>query len=339
MAAEVAGNIKSKEETKEKNMFSSRWIKYGLMVFSLLFFVTYVLELDAYARIGGSRSFGSRGSRSYSTPASPQSSPSSPSRQMGAAPSAPAAAPQSGGFLRGMAGGLVGGMIGGMLFRSLGFAGEGTTGGGGIGIFEILLMAGILYGIWWYMKKRRREAEATAGSCYSTAAGQASQPSSYAPSYGGGPAESGIDDGIGHIRQMDSAFDEQKFKEQCLDSFFQIQGAWANRNMSSVRSMFTDEMYRIIQTDADELRKKKQINRLDNIAVRNVEINEVWQEAGNDFITVRFYANLLDYTVDETTGTVLSGSKTDPVKFEEFWTFTRPVGSNPWQLSAINQLS
>lgn len=320
-------------------MFSSRWIKYGLMIFSLFFFVTYVLELDAYARIGGSRSFGSRGSRSYSTPASPQSSPASPSRQMGAAPSAPAAAPQSGGFLRGMAGGLVGGMIGGMLFRSLGFAGDGTTGGGGIGLFEILLMAGILYGIWWYIKRRRQAAEATAGSYYSTAAGQASQPSSYAPSYGGGPAESGIDDGIGHIRQMDSAFDEQKFKEQCLDSFFRIQGAWANRSMSSVRNMFTDEMYRIIQADADELRRKKQINRLDNIAVRKVEITEVWQEAGNDFITVRFYANLLDYTVDETTGTVLSGSKTDPVKFEEFWTFTRPVGSNPWQLSAINQLS
>ena len=32
-----------------------------------------------------------------------------------------------------------------------------------------------------------------------------------------------------------------------------------------------------------------------------------------------------------------SGSKTEPVKFEEYWAFTRPVGNNPWQLSAINQ--
>ena len=55
------------------------------------------------------------------------------------------------------------------------------------------------------------------------------------------------------------------------------------------------------------------------------------------YITVRFYANLLDYTVDETTGQVVSGSKTEPVKFEEYWTFTRPVGNNPWQLSAITQ--
>ncbi len=58
---------------------------------------------------------------------------------------------------------------------------------------------------------------------------------------------------------------------------------------------------------------------------------------GCDFITVLFTANLLDYTTDETTGEVVAGSKTEPVKFEEFWTVTRPVGNNPWRLSAINQ--
>jgi len=71
--------------------------------------------------------------------------------------------------------------------------------------------------------------------------------------------------------------------------------------------------------------------------VRSVDISEAWQESGQDFITVRIYANLLDYTVDEKTDQVLSGSKTEPVKFEEYWTFTRQVGNNPWQLSAIQQ--
>jgi predicted lipid-binding transport protein (Tim44 family) len=52
---------------------------------------------------------------------------------------------------------------------------------------------------------------------------------------------------------------------------------------------------------------------------------------------VRVLANLLDYNVDETTGQVVEGSKTDPVKFEEYWTFTRSVGDNAWKLSAINQ--
>ncbi len=136
---------------------------------------------------------------------------------------------------------------------------------------------------------------------------------------------------------MDSYFDQRRFIDLTTDNFFKIQGAWANRDMSTVSHLLTDEMRRIIQGDAERLRQEKKINRLDNIAVRTVEIVEAWQESGQDFITVRFHANLLDYTVDETTGQVVTGSKTEPVKFEEYWTFTRNVGNNPWRLSAINQ--
>ncbi|HPK52865.1 MAG TPA: Tim44 domain-containing protein [Smithellaceae bacterium] len=318
-------------------MFSGKWIKYGLLIFGLLFFVTYVLELDAYARVGGGRSFGSRGTRSYSAPGSPATTPSSPSRQVGPSPAAPAPS-QSGGLMRGLAGGIVGGIIGGMLFRSLGFAGENGAAAGGIGLVEIILIAGILYGIWWYLKKRRREAEANAGA-YNMASMAGTQQAAYGPSAGQPLPEAEIDMGIGHIRQMDGSFDEQKFKEKCLDAFFKVQGAWANRDLSGIRGMLTDEIYRILQSDADDLRREKRINRLENIAVRSVELTEAWQEAGHDFITIRFTANLLDYTTDEATGAVVCGSRTEPVKFEEFWTFTRPVGANSWRLSAINQPS
>ena len=325
-------------------MFSSRWARNGLMIFSLFFLVFYVLEIDAFARAGGGRSMGSMGSRSFSAP---RSSSPSPSRQFSPTPSSPMnqpfQQPQSGGFLRSMAGGLVGGMIGGMLFRSMGFAGGGGIGGGGIGLFEIILIGLILYGVWWYIKKKRREAEETGSpSYYREAQGSQQLPygsSSYAPAYEQQPATNDLDAGLGYLRQMDASFDEQRFKDQCLDNFFKVQGAFANRDMSVIRSQFTDEMFGILQRDASELKQLKRINRLENIAVRTVDITEVWQEAGKDFITVRYYANLLDYTVDEDSGQVVSGSKTEPVKFEEYWTFTRPVGNNPWQLSAINQAS
>ena len=93
----------------------------------------------------------------------------------------------------------------------------------------------------------------------------------------------------------------------------------------------------ILEKDLQELKAKGQINRLENIAVRQVEISEVWQEQGQDYITVGFLANLLDYTVDANTNLVLAGSDTEPVKFEEDWTFTRPTGSGAWKLSAITQ--
>ena len=146
-----------------------------------------------------------------------------------------------------------------------------------------------------------------------------------------------MSDGISYIRQMDPSFDEGRFKETAMDIFFKLQGAWMNRDLSSVDTLLTDEMKGIIQRDIDNLLREKKVNRLENIAVRNIEIVEAWQESGQDFLTVLFTANLLDYTTDDSTGKVVEGSKTDPVKFEEFWTFTRALGNNPWKLSAINQ--
>ena len=320
-------------------MFKNRWAKGCLVLLTFYFLCFYVLPLDAFARVSGGRSMGSRGSRSstppgsYSTPRSTQPSPA-PSQPL----SQPTPQPQ-GSLLRGVMGGMMGGILGGMLFRSLGFGGDlGAEGGGGIGLFEILLIGALLFGVYWYIKRRRQAALANA--YYQSSMGTAEP--SYQPSYGQSyeqPREEDRDlgKGLGYIRQMDSSFDEKKFQDLCMDHFFKIQGAWTNRDMSGAKNLLTEEMLRIIQDDAERLRSERKMNKLENIAVRSVDIVEAWQESGRDYITVKLYANLLDYTIDETTGQVVSGSKTEPVKFEEYWTFTRPVGNNPWQLSAINQ--
>ena len=308
--------------------------KHALKVFTVLATIMLVsvtvLEFDAHARAGGgSRSMGSAGSRSYSRPASP-----APSRPQQAAPAPGYQPPASGGFLRSMAGGMAGGLLGGMLFRSLGFGGMGGGMGGGIGLFEIILLAGIGYLIYRYIKKNREgrsvnsfEPETYRGGNV-TPISQGYQTTS--------PGVEDVETGLAHIRQFDSYFDENRYNDLVMDNFFKIQGAWMNRDLAPVQGILSDEMRRVFQGDIDELIRDKQINRLENIAVRKVDIVEAWQESGQDYINTLIYANLLDYTTDES-GTVLSGSKSDPVKFEEYWTFTRPVGNNPWKLSAIDQ--
>ncbi|MDD2851677.1 MAG: Tim44 domain-containing protein [Desulfuromonadaceae bacterium] len=303
---------------------------FVLLAAIMLISVT-VMEHEADARAGRSRSMGSRGSRSYSQPASPYSQPS-PSRPYQTAPSPGYQPPASGGFLRSMAGGIAGGMLGGMLFRSLGFGGMGGGfGGGGIGMFDILLLAGIGYFIYRYIMRNRARNEAGASSRYDNVTPISPE---YAPAQLSAPDD--VDTGIAHIRQFDNSFDETRYRDLVMDNFFKIQGAWMNRDLSTVQSILTDEMKRIFQSDIDTLLRDKQINRLENIAVRKVGIVEAWQESGQDYINTLIYANLLDYTTDES-GSVLNGSKSDPVKFEEYWTFTRPIGTNSWKLSAIDQ--
>jgi len=293
--------------------------------FAALFLITVTItEQIAYARAGGGRSFGGRGSRTFSRPASP-SSPA-PGSQSAPAYSQPNVTRPGSGLLRSLGMGLAGGFLGSMLFRGLGSGSTGWgEGSGGVGPLELIVIGGL--GLMLYrMYKRRRE-----GSGRSSVFGNGGL-------FGGNTENTYTgQSSLSDIMMSDPSFDESRFKDNVMDMFFKIQAAWMNRDLSPAKSLFTDEMKNIFQEDIDAMIGAKQINRLENIAVRNVEISEAWQESGKDYITALIYANILDYTVDEHDGAVVKGSKTEPAKFEEYWTFTRPSGANRWMLSAINQ--
>ena len=293
------------------------------------------MTVEAFARIGGSRSYGSRGSRSMSTPtrpstpSTPSSTATSPSTSTSATPTPGATPsqvppPQTGGFMRGMMGGLAGGFLGSMLFGGLG-------GGGGFGLLDIILLGGLAYLGYRFFMKRRQEQAAWSPQGAGTTPGPYAVQAAVADTAGEDRTK-----GLEYIRRMDPAFDAKGFGETASDAFFRLQGGWTRRDLSPVSGLLTDEMRATLQADADALKAKGQINRLENISVRNVEITEAWQESGQDYVTVLFQANLLDFTTTEA-GKVLSGSDAVPVKFEEFWTFTRPVGPGAWRLSAIQQ--
>jgi predicted lipid-binding transport protein (Tim44 family) len=107
------------------------------------------------------------------------------------------------------------------------------------------------------------------------------------------------------------------------------------RELAGVREYLTPEMAAVLQAQCDRLRSARQTNRVERLDIRRVEVTEAWQEGGQDYVTVLVAASMLDYTVDDATSTVVDGSRTAPQDIEDFWTLARPVGNNPWKLSAI----
>ncbi|MBZ0154591.1 MAG: Tim44 domain-containing protein [Alphaproteobacteria bacterium] len=322
-------------------------VKKVLLVLAIFTFFAVYLEESAFARAGrsggsGGSSLGSRGSRTYSAPSRPAPSQNTYQNQQSSALPQQPAAPQSGGFLRNMAGGLAGGFLGAMLFRSLGFGGGmGGMGGGGIGLIEILLIAGIGFVIYKMVRSRRQAAPAYGGY----QGRQQDYSGNYQPprditrdTIPVAPSRNDAAAGLAHIRAYDSSFDEGRFREKATDIFFKVQAAWMNRDLESSRQLFARDIYDTLHADLSRMKAEGRINRLENIAMRGVEITEAWQEQGKDFVTVAITANVLDYETDES-GRLLEGSKTEPVKFMEYWTFVKPSGSGTgtWQLSAIQQ--
>jgi predicted lipid-binding transport protein (Tim44 family) len=285
----------------------------------------------------------------YTPPSSPGYSPTTPSRspltpQTPPVQPSPYSANPTGGFWRNVGGGLMGGFAGGMLAHWLfgsspAQAGPpGTGGGSSFSLLDLILLVGIGYLAYrFFFRKPQGEAAGTSGTYQSSATPGAAMQPPYFEQQQPAEMERDLETGLRQIKSMDPLFGEDKFKDQAMDYFFKIQGAWADRDMNTVRHLLTPEMFGILQVDADKMRQEGQLNKLENIAVREVNFTEAWQESGQDYLTVRIYATLLDYTIDEKTGEIISGSKIEPTKFEEYWTFTRPVGNNLWQLSAISQ--
>ncbi len=344
-----------------KGMKQRSRVGYSMVLFIAFFFAfTTFLETYAEARAGRGGSMGSRGSRTFTAP---QSTPAQPAqRNPGVAGQAQDTAratgqPAAGGgfsrspLLQGLAGGLAGGMIGSMLFGGMGHAGEVADGEsrGGMGLLDMILIGLLLFLGWRFFKKRREQKALALGGAnghspaqFSSAPGVQNAPAEDAPQ--SPPPQSApfqedqdVSKGLEEIRSMDSNFDEDSFKETAQDLFFRIQAGWMNRSLEGIEDMLTDEMAEAFGAEFEKMNGAGRINRLENIAVRKVELTEAWQEMGKDYITILFTANLLDYTIDEFTGEILAGDKLNPVKFQEFWTFTREIGSDRWQLAGINQ--
>jgi predicted lipid-binding transport protein (Tim44 family) len=291
---------------------------------------------DVWARAGRG---GSRGSRSYSAPARPSpggpTTPSSPSRSFNQ-PASPAA-PQrpgffGGGLMGGLAGFALGGLLGSMLFGGLG---HGLGGFGGIGLLEMLLIGGAGYFLFRFLRNRQAQ-PAYAGA---TSAYGAGSERSWSP--GGGAtvempaAPSDLERGIDNIRTMDPGFDPATITDHLRRVYFVVQQAIGMRELAGVRDYLTPEMTTVLQAQCDRLRAARQTNRVEQLDIRRAEVSEAWQERGRDYVTVFIAATMVDYTVEDATGAVVDGSRTATQSIEDYWTFTRPVGNNPWKLSAI----
>lgn len=317
----------------------------GTMLLALGLFATLgsmqvVLETESEARAGGGRSGGFRGSRGDQAPS--QFGQSSQQRRDAMPPSqsSPMGGMQSGGFMRGLGTAVLGGFLGSMLFSGLANAagGAGGLGSSGFGLFEILLFAGLGYFLYRKFMAPKPALAGNSGSMpYRESQYQSPTPLNYdrrssvqePESFGGMDYRS--------LTAMDPNFSPDTFLKTAQDLFFKIQGAWNKQEVTTLRSLCGDQLMRIWEEEISQLKQRGQRNRMENIALRDSEISEVWTESGEDYITVRFHANLLDYTVDEKSGAVVSGSDSDTVRFEEHWTFSRPVGPNAWRLSAVQQ--
>lgn len=314
---------------KNKNFLTP--ICFCSLLLAFVFIFSVLAETaDARSRSGG-RSFSRSNSFSRSTnntkPGTNRQTTSPSSRWN-------TRSPGTSSFLKGLGGGLLGGFLGSMLFGRGGGMGTGGLGGSGLGFIEILLIGGLIFFLFKKFINPKRQRASNSAFMQNQHVSDDNLETYNAEHVTDAPADP-LEAGLREIRTVDPRFDEELFKEGVQDIFFKVQAGWMRRDINAIEHLLGNQLTEEYRQHFDEMKQKGVLNRLENIAVRKVEIVDAGVQNGYAFVTVLFTANLLDYTVEEATGKVIEGDSNEPVKFEERWIFGTPVNKTDWRLEGI----
>ena len=282
----------------------------------------------ADARLGGGGSFGSRGSRTFSMPSATPTAPSMSPIQRSATPSFGNSGFSGmqqrpgffgGGFGRGLLGGFLGAGLFGLLFGN-GFAG-GL--GGGMSFIGLIFQLGLLYLGFRFVMGLIRGRQPSFGGGASAFQGYGG--AAYGGS-GGAPRTAPITIGPA---------DYQTFEQRLVES----QAAYSNGDVGTLRRLATPEMAQTFESELAGNARQGVVNKIADVHLLSGDLSEAWNEGANDYATVAMRFSLVDATIDQHSGQVVSGSSTSPQQVTEVWTFARPAGAGPnaWSLAAIQQ--
>lgn len=312
------------------------------------------MDADAARRLGGGMSIGRQSSNVTQRQATPPAVAPAPSAQPQRSPTAqpgtataPAQQPA-----RSRWGGMLGGLAAGLglawLAHSLGL-------GAGFGQFLLLaLLALVALGVFGMMRARRQMG--SHGYAYGGAGSSADAPVSprqYNPAKVGNdasarpwestfgadqpPPASGVRIGSGLPGQADplagsqtwgvpAGFDTQGFLNAAKRNFVTLQGAWDRADMSTLRSMMTDEMLGEVRRQMAEREPQA------TAQSTQVEMLEA-QLLGIEELATEYMASV------EFSGMIREEPSAGPAPFREVWNMVKPKdGSAGWLVAGVQAL-
>ena len=136
---------------------------------------------------------------------------------------------------------------------------------------------------------------------------------------------------IAELKQQDPAFSEEKMKEKIGNLYVRMQECWQNKTWEEMRTSMDDAIFNQFNAQLNGLIKAGKTNYVDDIAVLGVELTGFGQDDKHDIVTALIRVRIKDYTVDDATGAVVSGSKTAEKFMTYEWTMIRTKGAKSFE--------
>ena len=141
------------------------------------------------------------------------------------------------------------------------------------------------------------------------------------------------------LKQKDPNFNEQILLEKVGNQYIQMQNAWQDKKWEPMRAFMTDALYNQMARQLQALIDAKQTNHVERIAVLETRIVRYAVEGDNDVLVVRVSTRITDYTTDDRTGAVISGSQTRELFMVYDWKLTRQKDKKTLAQPSVTQIS
>ena len=190
-----------------------------------------------------------------------------------------------------------------------GYSGSSGDSGGGSPLWTVLIFAALV--IWYFMQKSSRKGKKSGGQ--NTPAGAQRVDQSQLRS-------------MSEYQQLDPGFDQSAFQEKLGNLYVQMQNGWQERNIESLRPYFTDALFAQMDRQLSAMRKARRTNYVERIAVLGVTLRGFCQRNGEDHIIAELRTRIVDYTLNDETGELISGSQSKEKFMTYEWDLSRESG-------------
>lgn len=127
--------------------------------------------------------------------------------------------------------------------------------------------------------------------------------------------------------KLGNNFDINKFIAEAFKIYYDVQIAWMNNDIDSVRNILSDELYNSYKMQLLPMQQKNEKNMMENIKLLNAAIATISFVDNKLEIQVEMDVTCNDYIINTKTGKVLRGKKHKKCKYLYMMTFTKSLNN------------
>ena len=137
---------------------------------------------------------------------------------------------------------------------------------------------------------------------------------------------------------IDPDFNEEAFREKLSNLYVQMQNGWTAKDIEPLRPYFSDALYTQMERQLQAYKNNHRTNYVERIAVLSVSLKGFRQTPENDLITAVLQTRIVDYTLDDNTGAVLSGNRTREKFMTYEWDLVRSKGRTTSATAGVKKI-